>query len=349
MQTSFPISIFQGVLLGLSISLISCLLAIRIARRLKLVDIPGRELHKQHSQPIPLAGGISLLITLLLGWLLNPGSIAIFWKLMIPSLLVFGIGLVDDFHPIRFWIKLVGQICAAGLLIALGVQVHAVESGLRDFPILLAQGLDVFITILWLVGITNAYNFIDSMDGLATGLSVIVTFFFSFATLFSEQMELAHFMSYLTGAFLGMYLLNSAPAKLFLGDSGAMFMGFLLAEMSLSYNPKIFPQLSSWFVPVMVLGLPLFDIALVVFSRFRRGLPVYQADRGHTYHRLVALGLEPGRAVIAMHMASIALGCLAFIAMNQTPYIANAIFMSVCIVGLSLLVYLDHPKRWPKA
>jgi len=349
MQTTFPSSIFQGILFGLAVSLISCLIAIRIARRLKLVDVPGRELHKQHDLPIPLAGGISLLLTLLIGWLLDSRSMADLWKLMIPALLVLGIGLADDFRPVRFWMKLLGQTCAGILLIALGVQVHFVENGVSWLPPFLAQGLDMAITILWLVGIANAYNFIDSMDGLATGLSAIVTVFFSFTTLFAGQIMLAHFMAYLAGAFLGLHLLNSPPAKLFLGDSGALFMGFLLAETSLLYNPKIFPQLSSWFVPIMVLGLPLFDIALVVFSRLRRGLPVYRADRGHTYHRLVALGLEPIRAVLVIQMTSIVLGCLAFIAMNQVPYIANGIFIGVCIIGLVLLAYLDHPKRWPKA
>lgn len=347
MQISFPVTIFQGILLGLSACLFACLLAFRIARSAKLVDVPGREPHKQHPQAIPIAGGIALVFVLLTGWVLNINGFAGAWRLILPSLIVFVIGLLDDFRPLRFWIRLAGQIFAAGLFIVLGVQAHAVESSLTGLPLTLVRSLDVMITLLWLVGISNAYNFVDSMDGLATGLSVIVTIFFSFATLFAGQTELAHFMAYLAGACFVLYLLNFAPAKLFLGDSGALLMGFLLAQTSLLYNPRIFPQLSSWFVPIMVLGLPLFDIVLVVASRLRRRLPVYQADRGHTYHRLVALGFEPGRAVLVMHAASIVLGCLAFIAMNKPPLLANAIFGGVCFIGVGLILYLDHPKRWP--
>ncbi len=348
MTTSFPVSIFQALSLGLIVSVVAGLLAIWLARRWNLMDVPGSEPHKQHSQPIPIAGGIALLLTLLVGWLLNPGGAGALARFILPSLVVFGIGLADDFRPVRFWIKLLAEGCAAVLLIVLGGQVQAVQSSLNNLPLPLAQGLDVIITILWLVGIANAYNFVDSMDGLATGVSVIVTIFFAFASLFAGQTLLAHLMSYLVGACLGLYLLNSAPAKMFLGNSGALFMGFLLAETALLYNPRIFPQLSSWYVPIMVLGLPLFDMVLVVTSRLRRGMPVYKADLGHTYHRLVAHGLDPGRAVLTMQLASIILGCLAFISIDQTPYVANAIFIGVCITGLGLLLYLDPPIHRPR-
>lgn len=347
METDFPASIFQGILLGLFISFLACLFAIWLARRWKLVDIPGREPHKQHDHPIPIAGGLALMLALLMGLVLNSKAAHDLWKLILPSLVVFGIGLVDDFRPVRFWIKLAVQIAASVLLIVLGVQVLAVENSFRAMPLFLSRGLDAFITILWLVGIANAYNFIDSMDGLASGLSVVIVIFFAFTSLFAQQTELALFMAYLVGACFALFLFNSAPAKLFLGDSGALFMGFLLGEISIYYNPRIFPQLSSWFVPIMVLGLPLFDIALVVISRLRRHHPVYRADLGHTYHRLVSLGLEPGRAVLAIHLVSIVLGCLAFIAIGQQPLAANAIFIGTCVIGLITIFYLDDPKRWP--
>ncbi len=343
MTTKFPVSIFEGVLLGLAVSVIAGIFAIQLALRGNLVDIPGSEPHKQHSHPIPTAGGIALMLTLLVGWILNRGGSANLVKVMLPSLIVFGIGLADDFRSISFWKKLVVESLAAVLLIILGGEVHVVESSLRTLPLLIARSADALITILWLVGIANAYNFVDSMDGLATGLSVIVTGFFTFASLFAGQTQLAHYMAYLVGACLGLYLLNSSPARLFLGNSGALFMGFLMAETALLYNPRVFPQLSSWYVPIMVLGLPLFDMILVITSRLRRGIPIYQADLRHTYHRLVAHGLEPGRAVLSMHLASIVLGCLAFISLNQTPYVANAIFIGVCLTGLGLLFYLDSP------
>jgi UDP-GlcNAc:undecaprenyl-phosphate GlcNAc-1-phosphate transferase len=113
------------------------------------------------------------------------------------------------------------------------------------------------------------------------------------------------------------------------------------------YNPLIYPQPSSWFVPVMILGLPIFDILLVVISRLRRAQPIYLADRGHTYHRLTALGVPPNQAVLILHMISLFLGCLAFIALNLPPLAANIIFGGTILAGIYFLFFLDNRKRWP--
>jgi UDP-GlcNAc:undecaprenyl-phosphate GlcNAc-1-phosphate transferase len=113
------------------------------------------------------------------------------------------------------------------------------------------------------------------------------------------------------------------------------------------YNPRIFPQLSSWFVPVMILGLPIFDIFLVVISRLRRARPLYQADRGHTFHRLIALGVPPNQAVLMLHVACLLLGCLAFIALNLDPLAANLIFGGTVLAALVLLAFMDDTRRWP--
>jgi UDP-GlcNAc:undecaprenyl-phosphate GlcNAc-1-phosphate transferase len=232
------------------------------------------------------------------------------------------------------------------LLIALGVQVRVFASAFPGMEPQVANMLDVFVTLLWLVGMTNAFNFVDSMDGLATGIGLVTAIFLSAACVFSGQVSLAFFMAFIVGLTYGLHAYTSAPARLFLGDGGALALGFLLASAAMLYNPRIFPQGSSWFVPIMILGVPIFDATLVVFSRLRRGLHVYRADRNHTYHRLVALGLEPNRAVLAMHVVSVLLGCLAFIAMNQTPLWANIIFAGVLSIGLLLLAFLDGPRVW---
>ena len=211
----------------------------------------------------------------------------------------------------------------------------------------IADMLDLAITILWLVGMTNAYNFVDSTDGLVLGIAIITSIFLAFTSLFSDQTNLAHFMAFLAGACYGLYYFNSYPARLFLGDSGALTLGFLLAATSMLYNPRVFPQPSSWFVPVMILGVPIFDILLVTFSRLRRGRSVYQADRGHTYHRLVAMGLPPNQAVMTIHLISLLLGCLAFIAMNLPPFVSNMLFIGTILTGIGLIIYLDDRKRWP--
>jgi UDP-GlcNAc:undecaprenyl-phosphate GlcNAc-1-phosphate transferase len=346
MTTDFPVSIFWNVALGLVFSVVAGLIAIEYARQRGLMDTPGREPHKLHSKPTPIAGGIALFLVLLSGWLVNQNDFGDLWKVLVPTLVIFVMGIIDDFRYVRIWVKLIIEIAAASILIALGIQVHAVHAIFAGIPISAANAIDVLITIFWLVAMTNAYNFVDSMDGLAVGIAVITSTFLAFASLFSGQTNLALFMAFLAGACYGLYYFNSFPARLFLGDSGALSLGFLLSATSLLYNSRVFPQPSSWFVPVMILGVPIFDVMLVVVSRFRRGRSIYQADRGHTYHRLVVIGVEPNQAVIILHIASLLLGCLAFIAMNLPPITSNAIFIGTILAGIGLFVYLDDRRRW---
>ena len=348
MKTDFPVSIFQSAALGLVLSLMAGLLAIAFARMTGLIDVPGREPHKLHSQPTPVAGGVALFIIFIVGWLFNAREFGDLWKVALPTLIIFGIGLWDDYRRARFWVKLALEILAVGILIAFGIQVHVIQIIFTELPVLLTSGLDIVITVLWVVGMTNAYNFVDSMDGLATGIAIIASIFLAFTSLFSGQIALAHFMAFLAAACYGLYFFNSHPARLFLGDSGALSLGFLLATTSMLYNPQIFPQPSSWFVPVMILGLPIFDICLVIVSRLRRDWPIYQADRAHTYHRLVMLGLSASQAVSVLHMVTLLLGCLAFVALNQTPLVANLIFGSVILAGIIAIIIMDNPRLWPQ-
>ncbi len=348
MKTDFPVSIFQSAALGLVLSLIAGLLSIAFARRTGLIDIPGQEPHKLHSQPTPVAGGVALFIVFVIGWLFNAREFGDLWKVALPTLIIFGAGLWDDYRRVRFWVKLVVELIAVGILIAFGIQVHVIQILFTELPVPLTGGIDIVITVLWVVGMTNAYNFVDSMDGLATGIAIIASIFLAFTSLFSGQIALAHFMAFLAAACYGLYFFNSHPARLFLGDSGALSLGFLLATTSMLYNPQIFPQPSSWFVPVMILGLPIFDICLVIVSRLRRDWPIYQADRAHTYHRLVMLGLSASQAVSVLHMVTLLLGCLAFVALNQTPLVANMIFGSVILAGIIAIIIMDNPRHWPQ-
>jgi len=346
MKTDFPVSIFWNIALGLSLAIVAALVAIEYARMRGIMDMPNKEPHKLHDQPIPIAGGIALFLVLVCGWLVNQKDFGDLWKALLPALVIFTMGILDDFRYVRIWVKLIVEIVAAGMLIVFGVQVHAVHVLFVGIPLPIANAIDIFLTIFWLVAMTNAYNFVDSMDGLALGIAVITSVFLAFTSLFSGQIHLALFMAFLAGACYGLYYFNSSPARLFMGDSGALSLGFLLSATALLYNSKVFPQPSSWFVPIMILGVPIFDVALVIVSRFRRGRSIFQADRGHTYHRLVAFGVQPNQAVIILHIASLLLGCFAFIAMNLSPLKSNTVFAGTILVGAGLIVYLDDRRRW---
>lgn len=340
---------YVNILFGLLLTLATGWVAIRIARRAGLLDYPGRAAHKLHQVPIPLAGGMALVMAMaLLSVFAGLWKDKAFALMLLAALLVFVLGLLDDKRPLRPFVKLAGQVSAALLLIAGGVSIQIFEN---DQFFIYGSGslffwIDRFLTVLWVVGITNAFNLVDSMDGLAVGLSGWAFAFFMLAAFDSQQWPLSALSALLLGGCLALYYYNRSPAKLFLGDSGAQTLGFLLAGIAILYVPLDKYQTSSWFVPVLLVGVPIFDTSLVFFSRLRRHKPVYQANRDHTYHRLVDLGLEPGRAVFVMHLAALTLMCLAFIAVALPPLQANLIFGGCLLAGLVLMVILDRPARW---
>jgi UDP-GlcNAc:undecaprenyl-phosphate GlcNAc-1-phosphate transferase len=204
--------------------------------------------------------------------------------------------------------------------------------------------LDWFITLIWIIGITNAFNLIDSMDGLVLGTSGLALALLVLVTLDSSQVSLLRLLTLLLGTCAGLYFYNRTPARLFLGDSGAQMIGFLLAAVGIQFTPGTHPLGSSWFIPILIFGVPIFDTTLVTFSRIRRGTHIYNAGLDHTYHRLVAMGLESSRSVFVMHLATVVLGCIAFLALQVTPLYATIIFSLVCIVGLVLVYWMDRRK-----
>ena len=341
---------FLPILTSLVVSFICALASIPLARWLGLVDVPGTAPHKLHTKTMPLAGGIALVLSLLVsGLIFGTWQTPEVAATLVAGTLIFAFGLWDDFSSLKPLWKFFGQVLAAILLIRLGVAVRIFESPEFFFQLSprLALYLDWLLTILWVVGITNAFNFVDSMDGLAVGLAGVSAAFFMLVTLDAGQPALSLHSAILLGSCFALYYFNASPARLFLGDSGAQTLGFVLAVLSIVYQPRGAFQTSSWFVTILLLGMPIFDMTLVVVSRLRRKRAVHIAARDHTYHRLLKLNLDSNRAVLLMQMVSLFLSCLAAISLSQTPLIANSIFLFVVLVGLAAIVYLDQRKRWP--
>ena len=335
------VDLFKATLGGLIVAVVLSPLAIWLAKRMGLLDIPGSQAHKQHLRPTPLAGGI----VLILGLVILAPVFRLFNKDITPVLIalviIFIFGLWDDAKGLGAPLKLTGQIIASILLIASDVSVHFLEG--LSIPHLsgnLLMVLDWAVTIFWFIGITNAFNLIDSMDGLAVGTAGIAFTFFMIMGLVAQQTYLAIFSACLVGICIGLYAFNTSPARLFLGDSGAQMLGFTLAAVGMIYTPHDLPQASSWFVPILVLGVPIFDTTMVVASRIIHHRPVFHADRTHTYHQLVALGLDPHRAVLLIHLATLVLSFVAFIALSLSPLEATLTFAGVLLSGLIILIFL---------
>jgi UDP-GlcNAc:undecaprenyl-phosphate GlcNAc-1-phosphate transferase len=329
----FPL-IFWAILTTLAITPI----AIRATVHFQLIDQPNSSPHKIHQQPMPKAGGIAIGLAIVLINLLS-GNLqsGVIRAILLASTIIFLFGLWDDAYRLAPQWKLVGQILGTIILISQGVHIRMLGS---------MTVLNMALTLLWTIGITNAFNFVDSMDGLAIGLAAVAAAFFMLVTVDAGQPTLSLLSAVILGTSIGFLYFNTLPARTFLGDSGAQFIGFTLAALGIAYTPPGLPQPSSWFVPILLLSVPIFDTSLVVISRLKKRKAVYQAGLDHTYHRLVNLGLPSSRAVLTMHLSAIVSGCLAFMALPLPPLWANAVFISALLVGLFLLFWLE--KKEPR-
>ena len=288
--------------------------------------------YKIHVVPTPRAGGMVIAIA----GLAVGATVGILWQrplksIFIASAVIFALGMYDDARGMKAATKLLGQLVAAAILIQGGVLVTILHNPIAD----------VILTTFWVVGVTNAYNLVDSMDGEALGLAGLAAGFLTLAMTSTGQDQPALFSAMVLGACGGLLYYNVTPARLFLGDSGSQLLGFWLAALGIVFTPaRTVPPLSSWFVPILIMIVPILDTTLVTTSRLRLRLPIYRGNRDHTYHRLVALGFPPARAVLVTHLSSVLAGCLALIALQLAPPWANAVFFATLALGLAALWWL---------
>ena len=343
---NYPINeILLLLLVSIVISAILSWATIRLAPHINLMDVPGSALHKIHQKPTPFTGGIVLITSLtIISMVFLPEHIKSIQGILIGAWIIFIFALLDDIYDLSPVVKLIGQIIAAVVLINLGIKINIFHS--PEFIFHSNNLLDTWannsLTILWVLVLTNAFNFIDSTDGLAIGLGSLSIAFYLIATLGIMQVDLAYFCTILLGIAISLYFFNSNPAHLFLGDSGSQTLGFILAGVAITYTPVAVNQMSSWFVPILIFGVPLFDISLVILSRIRRCKRIHSAANDHVYHRLIKYGFLKNKAVSILHISSLILSIIGFLCLNLDHYLANFIFMMFLIVGIYFLFILDY-------
>lgn len=285
---------------------------------------------------MPKAGGLAIGFTIatinLISGNIQSGTIR---AILLSAAIIFLFGLWDDARRLSPRWKLVGQLLATIILISQGVYIRMLGN---------MTVLNIVLTLIWTIGITNAFNLVDSMDGLVVGLAAIAAAFFMLVTVDAGQTSLSLLSAIILGSSIGMMYFNALPARTFLGDSGAQFLGFVLAALAIAYTPPGLPQPSSWFVPILLLSVPIFDISLVTLSRLMQRKAVYQAGLDHTYHRLINLGWPSSRAVLSMHLCAVISGCLAFVALPMPPFWANTIFVAALLTGLVLFFWLEKKE-----
>ncbi len=305
-------------LLSLGLAVVVTPVVRRVALRAGIVDAPSAR--KVHLSPVPLLGGLAIFLAFMIGllslsyWFL-PGYIPQLAAILLGATVISFFGFWDDKWGLRPLYKLVAQILVAAWLVITGVQIEI----FRFLPF--HDYFNWFFTILWVVAISNAINFIDNMDGLSSGVSAIAAIFFFVAAYQSGQWLVALLSIGLAGAAFGFVYHNfgfiKGRTQIFMGDGGSLFLGYVLAALGIKLRFAN-SDFVTWMVPVLVLGLPIFDISLVVLSRTRRRIPFTRGGKDHTSHRLVALGLTKREAVLAIFLVCCFLGLAAIIIMGAS-------------------------------
>jgi len=309
----------------------------KLAFRLGAVDRPGGR--KIHNGLMPRLGGLAVYASFVTAVLVTQELTLQVVGLLVGASLITALGVLDDVRGISPVVKLAGQVVAAGVVVPFGIVIDFVTNPLSG-GLLYLGALGIPITILWVVTVTNAVNLIDGWHGLAGGISCIAAFTLaavawaeSWAEGVALQEDAAALALILAVAVLGFMRFNFYPAKIFLGDSGSMLLGFSLSVIAVLGLAKSAAAISL-FVPVIILGIPLFDVVLAVLRRFFRRKPIFQADMDHVHHRLLAAGMSHRKAVLVMYGVSAVLGASAVALTVITTDQAMLLLVSLVIVIL---------------
>ena len=302
-----------------------------LALRVGMVDLPGPR--KVHLRPIPLLGGLAMYAAVVLAVLFTFTGVARAQIVGILSgaTLVAAVGILDDRGWLHHQIKLfLGMPLAACILLISGIhaQVFEIFIGGRAGYV-----LDSVLTVFFVVGITASFSILDHMDGLCAGIAATASIFFALLAYLNGQTLVATLAAAVLGAATGFLRWNFKPAKIFMGDGGAMFLGFLMATLALKLRLEQANRVSSWLAPLLILGVTIFDTTLVTISRSRRGLlPFATPGKDHAAHRLSNLGLGHRGAVLCMYL----LGLLAGGAAVLVSYLSvlNAVVVAALVSGL---------------
>jgi UDP-GlcNAc:undecaprenyl-phosphate GlcNAc-1-phosphate transferase len=324
----------------------------QLALRLGIVDLPGPR--KVHRSPMPLLGGFAIYCGAVPAAIFSidgPARSQIV-GIMVGATLLLIVGTLDDRGLLHHQVKLLlAMPVSAVVLILSGIQYHLPPAQL---PVASARIVDFAITVLWVVGITAAFSILDHMDGLAGGITAITSFFFAILAILDGQLLVGTLGAAMFGACLGFLRWNFNPAKIFMGDGGAMFLGFMMATLGLKLRSQGLPASTQWLIPVLVLAVPIFDTTLVSISRTRRGLvPFLAAGADHSAHRLANIGLKQRGAVLILYAAAIMSGVVTLFLrrFHTTTSTLPAIVISVCILlGVAVFETLPYERQSaPKA
>lgn len=319
------------------------------AHKVGAIDVP-KDARRMHKKPIPRLGGLAIyggfLCSILIFGQLDETMLCV----LLGAAIIVALGIFDDVLALGAKLKFVVQIVAAAIPVCIGdlqIGLFTNLNPLSDTPFVHLGILAVPVTIIWIVGITNAVNLIDGLDGLAVGVSSIAAITMLAVALLTGNMPIAITMSALAGACIGFMPYNLNPAKIFMGDTGSTFLGYMLATVSIMGLFKFYAVIS-FAVPFLILGLPIFDTANAIIRRVAAGRSPMSPDRGHVHHKLIDMGFNQKQAVAILYAISATLGLTAVVLTSSGEVKAIVLLLAVLaaiLVGACIIYGAEH---WSK-
>ncbi len=344
LDSAFIVRLLYTILLAAGISCAITPLVKWLARKIGAMDIP-KDKRRMHQKPIPRMGGLGIFLGFLISFLVFGEMDPQLRGILIGAVIIVILGIVDDIKALKALPKFFTQIVAAIVVVVHGCRIDNVLGW--ELPLWLSYSA----TVVWIVCLTNAVNFIDGLDGLAAGVSAISAGSMMVVALLlvpeSNATISALILAAILGGCIGFIPYNFNPASIFMGDTGSTFLGFMLASVSVFGLFKTYTMIS-FVVPFLVLGLPLFDICFAVIRRLLKGQSPMHADRGHVHHRLIDMGFTQRQAVMISYLITVVLGICAVVLTDKGEIQALIFFAALVLVGtvgLRLFFIKHHHNR----
>lgn len=332
-MAEYFIAFFAAIVISFALTPLARLLAIKVGA----MDVP-KEARKIHNKPMPYFGGLAIYVSIIACMFVFMPHTKTNISIMVGASIIVATGVVDDMRGLSPRIKLLMQIVAAGVAIYGGVLIHFVTNPLSATGMTLLMDLTIPITLFWIVGITNTINLIDGLDGLASGVASIAATTLLLTAAIKGYDFIVLQCAIIAGASLGFLPFNFNPAKIFMGDTGALLLGYMLAVTSILGMVKSVAAVSL-VIPVFALGVPIFDTAFAIVRRLINKKPIMQADKGHLHHQLMGRGLNQRQTVITIYVISMVLGLVAILVADTEPGIG------VIVVGVVALIVILLAKK----
>ena len=353
MHLSFYLTrILQAFVIGITVSWATAPLSIRIAYKYDIIDKP-RDDRRVHNRPIPRFGGLSIFLGSMAAMVIPATMNSSIRIAMFGGLLMYLTGVADDIYDLKPMIKFSAQVLTASLMFALGIRIRFINLMLAPLSngsqamIYFGEGLAYLITVLWIVGITNAVNLMDGLDGLAAGSTAIMFIALAYVAYIHGirlgAMPVCIAFCAVAAGCIGFLPYNFSPAKTFMGDGGALYLGYMIAVLSV-ISPLKRATFVGAIIPMLVLAVPIFDTVFAMLRRVFRHESIMKADRGHLHHHLMAAGFGQRRSVLIMYGIVGIMG-VAAVLISRELYIDALFLMVIALLYLGIIIVPRQPKK----